>query len=107
MVTYGPASLVERALAGIAGIDEAYIHGSWAARYQGEPGGSPGDVDVLVVGRPSRGQVDAALAGLDERLGREVNVTFLTPGRWRGDDPFVDAVRARPLVGLHPARGIA
>lgn len=107
MVTYGPASLVERALAGIAGIDEAYIHGSWAARYQGEPGGSPGDVDVLVVGRPSRGQVDAALAGLDERLGREVNVTFLTPERWRGDDPFVDAVRARPLVELHPARGIA
>jgi predicted nucleotidyltransferase len=37
-------------LATIDGVAEAYIYGSWAARYHGEPGSIPADVDVLVVG---------------------------------------------------------
>ncbi|TQL02349.1 helix-turn-helix protein [Cellulomonas sp. SLBN-39] len=101
VVTYGPAQAVERALTGIAGIDEAYVHGSWAARFHGEPGPPPGDVDVLVVGAPDRAQVDDALDGLDATLGREVNVTYASPSRWAdATDPFVQHVRSRPLVGL-------
>jgi DNA-binding transcriptional ArsR family regulator len=101
VVTYGPSRLLEQALAGVAGIAQAYVHGSWAARFHGEMGKSPGDVDVLIVGRPDRGAVDAALDGLEARLGREVNVTYVSPQRWAGtDDPFVTTVRARPLVEL-------
>ncbi|MCL3861732.1 helix-turn-helix domain-containing protein [Actinotalea sp. K2] len=109
VVTYGPSHLVGRALAGITGIEEAYLHGSWAARFHGEPGGPPGDIDVLLVGAPDRRTVDAALEGLEPELGREVNVTYVSPERWRStDDPFVTTVRARPLVPLelsdHPDR---
>lgn len=101
VVTYGPSRLIGRALTGIAGISEAYVHGSWAARFHGEPGGPPGDVDVLVVGRPDRRAVDDALAGVETELSREVNVTYVSPERWRSaDDPFVGTVRSRPRVPL-------
>ncbi|UZN03057.1 winged helix-turn-helix domain-containing protein [Cellulomonas sp. S1-8] len=105
IVTYGPARLIEQALAGVDGIEAAYVHGSWAARYQGEAGKAPGDVDVLIVGQPSRAQVDVALDGLEHRLAREVNVTYVSPQRWRdADEPFIAAVRERPLVELHVGR---
>ncbi|MGV8973221.1 MAG: MarR family transcriptional regulator [Rhodoglobus sp.] len=102
VVTYGPARLLEQALAGIAGIEHAFVHGSWAARFHGEAGKSPGDVDVLIVGQPNRATIDAALEGLEAQLGREVNVTYLSAQRWAGtDDPFVTTVRSRPLVELN------
>jgi predicted nucleotidyltransferase len=101
IVTFGPSHLVEHALAEVPGIAEAYLHGSWAARFHGEPGGPPGDIDVLIVGHPDRRAVDTALGGLESALGREVNVTYLTPQRWRSpDDPFVATVRSRPVVAL-------
>ncbi|WP_456819422.1 MarR family transcriptional regulator [Cellulomonas sp. URHB0016] len=105
VVTYGPAQLIERALAGIDGIEQAYVHGSWAARYHGEPGGPPGDVDVLVVGTPSRRHVDAALDNLEATLAREINVTYVTGQRWQdATDPFLATIRSRPLVALHVGR---
>lgn len=108
VVTYGPSLLITQALTGIADIDEAYIHGSWAARFHGEPGGPPGDVDVVVVGQPDRRAVDAALAGVETELGREVNVTYVNQERWRNtDDPFIGTVRSRPLVRLEMSDGPA
>jgi len=108
VVTYGPAHLLERALVGIAAIDAGYVHGSWAARYHGEPGPPPGDVDLLVVGRPARRAVDTALNGIESQLGREVNVTYLVPERWQDPtDPFSSQVRSRPLVELHLAQQVA
>jgi len=102
VITYGPAQLLEQALTGVPGIEVAYVHGSWAARYQGEAGPPPGDVDVLIVGHPRRGDVDTALDGLERQLGREINVTHVSPQRWDdGADPFIAAVRERPLVELH------
>ena len=35
-LTYGPTAVLGDVLAAIDGIDEAYIYGSWAARYRGE-----------------------------------------------------------------------
>jgi hypothetical protein len=49
-VTYGPLPVLGDLLSGVAGVEQAYIYGSWAARYLGEPGPVPNDVDVLVVG---------------------------------------------------------
>ncbi len=105
-VTYGPVPNLERALAGVAGITAAFIYGSWAARWRGELGPNPGDVDLLVVGTPDRDEVYDALEGIDSILGREVNVTFASPERWAaGEETFLAAVRSRPLVPLHlPAK---
>ncbi|HSF26703.1 MAG TPA: helix-turn-helix domain-containing protein [Actinomycetes bacterium] len=101
VVTYGPVSFLERALSGVEGITEAYVYGSWAARWHGEVGSAPGDVDVLVIGRPNRDAVYDALEGMDSALGREVNVTFASPERWAsGDETFLKALRDRPLVRL-------
>src|SRR5215472_3194229 len=49
-VTYGPLPVLTDLLAGFPEVCAAFIYGSWAARYAGEPGPVPGDVDVLVVG---------------------------------------------------------
>jgi len=101
VVTYGPVPYLERALSGVEGITEAYIYGSWAARWHGEVGPAPGDVDVLVVGTPDRDAVYDALDGIDSALGREVNVTFASPERWAsGNETFLAALRDRPLVRL-------
>jgi len=53
-VTFGPLAILGEILSRIAGVDEAHIYGSWAARYRGEPGAVPRDVDVLVVGDARR-----------------------------------------------------
>jgi len=101
VVTCGPVPFLERALSGVEGITEAYVYGSWAARWHGEVGPAPGDVDLLVVGTPDRDAVYDALEGIDSALGREVNVTFVTPERWAaGDETFLTALRDRPLVRL-------
>ncbi len=101
VVTYGPASFLERALSDVDGIAEAYVYGSWAARWHGEVGPAPGDVDLLVVGTPDREAVYDALDGVDSALGREVNVTFVSPERWASsEESFLAALRERPLVPL-------
>jgi DNA-binding transcriptional ArsR family regulator len=105
VVTYGPARFLERALSDVKGIAEAYVYGSWAARWHGEVGPAPGDVDVLVVGTPDRDAVFDAIDGIDSALGREVNVTFVSPDRWAsGDETFLAALRDRPLVRLELGR---
>ncbi|MGK3208174.1 ArsR family transcriptional regulator [Amycolatopsis sp. MEPSY49] len=102
-VTFGPMPLLTEALSGLAGVTEAYIYGSWAARYSGEPGPPPGDVDVLVVGSPDPDELFDVAEGVSRRLGREVNVHRISPQSWAADttDPFVTSVRDRPLTRLN------
>src|SRR5690349_4141320 len=52
VVTFGPQIVVAEEFAGLTRVNHVLVYGSWAARYQGLPGGPPGDVDVLVVGNP-------------------------------------------------------
>jgi hypothetical protein len=98
---YGPAALLPEALRSVAGIESAYVYGSWAARYHGEAGADPQDIDLLVIGDPQHDAVFDALAPIEKDLRREVNVTFLTPTRWgNAEDGFVKTVRERPLVEI-------
>ncbi len=101
-VTFGPLPLLTEALSGLAGVREAYIYGSWAARYSGEPGPPPGDVDVLVVGSPDADELFDLAEGVSRRLGREVNVHRISPAAWAASstDPFLTSVRERPLAPL-------
>jgi DNA-binding Lrp family transcriptional regulator len=101
-VTFGPLPLLAEALSGLAGVREAYIYGSWAARYSGEPGPPPGDVDVMVVGSPDPDALFDLAEGVSRRLDREVNVHRIAPESWASSstDPFLTSVRARPLVPL-------
>lgn len=105
LVSFGPSVIASDELARIDGIEEAYIFGSWAARYAGHPGPSPQDLDVLVIGSPDRDAVYAAADRIERRVGRPVQVTFRSRRRWEepGDDPFLGEVQQRPLVRIIPA----
>ena len=101
-VTYGPLPVLTRSLSGLDGVDQAFIYGSWAARYNGEPGPVPADVDVLVIGDVDPDDLDERASQAEAVLRREVNIRRLRPATWASkEDPFVTTVRARPLVELH------
>lgn len=102
-VTYGPLPVLTDLLAGAAGVIYAFIYGSWAARYQGEPGPVPNDIDLLVVGTADRDDLDDIARAAQERLGRPVNIRRVSPDAWarpRPGDAFLASVRQRPLVQL-------
>jgi predicted nucleotidyltransferase len=97
----GPTTIVASALARVEGIQSAFIFGSWAARYVGESGPDPQDIDVIAVGEPSQLAVARAERELSESLGREVNVTIVPPAEWEAaDSGFLRQVHERPLVAL-------
>jgi predicted nucleotidyltransferase len=88
-----------------AAVVELAVFGSWAARYRGELGAEPADLDVLVVvtsGGLDRGPLYTAADRAQERLGRPVNPTVITTDRWArrgtGQDRFVDEIASRPIV---------
>ena len=99
--SFGPPQVIAEEFAPVGGIDGLYIYGSWAARYAGVPGRAPADLDVLVIGRPDRDELDDAAQRACRRLGREVNVTIRSPEWWRnGSDGFHTEVTSRPLVPI-------
>ena len=74
-----------------------------AARYLGEPGPVPRDVDVLAVGTASDDDLYEAAHRAELRLEREVNISGVSPQYWENPDPadyFMRHVRERPLVKL-------
>jgi hypothetical protein len=98
---FGPAVVLGEELRELTGIEQAFIHGSWAARYREEPGPQPADIDVIVVGRPSVRDVDEASARAERRLGRDVIATVVDPDTWeRSDSGFIRTVRDRPLIEI-------
>jgi predicted nucleotidyltransferase len=89
-------------LSPLQGITAAYIYGSWAARHEGVTGQRPvGDIDVLILGKPDRDELYAALNVAEERLGRPVQVTIREP-EWldAGTGSFHDTVVSRPMMRL-------
>lgn len=101
MVAFGPRQVVLDEFARAVGLTALYIFGSWAARYQGEPGPEPGDIDVLVVGDVDRDDAYDAADRAARRLGREVNLTVVSTARWAAaEQPFLAELRRRPMVAL-------
>jgi len=95
----GPRSVLAERLEPIAGIDEAYLFGSWARRYEGEPGLPPGDIDVVIIGEPDVDEVYEACQEAGAVLGQEVNPVILTAGEWQDRrSGFVRELRAGTLV---------
>jgi predicted nucleotidyltransferase len=98
--------VLAEALVQLDGIETAYIFGSWAARYAGQEGQAPADLDVLVIGHPNRDELDEVAQRAGARLAREVNVTIRSPQWWHdGSDPFHTEVTRRPLVPVLEQQG--
>jgi len=99
--TAGLADVLRESLAGLAGrVVVAFVHGSLARGT--ETAGS--DVDVLVVGQVTFGEVAAALGGAQDQLGREVNPTVYAEDEFRekqrAGHHFVTAAVAAPKLFL-------
>ena len=104
--SFGPRQVLAEELAGVPGIENAYLFGSWAARYAGQEGHPPADLDVLVIGTPDRDALDDAAQRAGARLAREVNVTIRSADWWHsGDDGFHAEVTQRPLVPVPVPEG--
>lgn len=100
--TFGPLPVLTELVAHIPGVQAAFLYGSWAARYQGEAGPVPNDVDVLLVGDVSSATLDEIAESAEAQLGRRVDIRRVTSARWAepDGDPFVTTVQSRPLVAL-------
>lgn len=93
-VTFGPRAVVAEEFA-IAGAEQVIIFGSWAARYAGEAGPPPRDIDVLVIGKVDRADLYDAADRSHSRLGTEVNPVLRTPQQWDDRvDPLVTQIKA-------------
>jgi len=103
LATFGPLPVVAEEFAGLRAIKIA-LFGSWAARYRGEPGPAPNDVDVLLIGEVDREDAYEAARRAEDRLGFPVNPTLVTASRWdSGDDPLTRTIRSSALVDAFSA----
>ncbi len=101
LATMGPHRLVHDAFSTLAGVTHLLIYGSWAARYRGEAGRPPNDLDVLVVGTPDRAAVYDAAEAVERRTGLPVNPIIASPTRWADPaDPLMTQIRSRPTVAI-------
>jgi DNA-binding transcriptional ArsR family regulator len=99
-LAFGPHVMISEEFARIPATGVA-IYGSWAARYSGVFGAAPADVDVLVVGEPSRPDIYDAADRAEQRIGFPVNVTLSSPGRWAAaSDALIQQIRSAPLVWI-------
>ncbi len=99
---FGAPAVLAEALQPVDGISEAYLFGSWAARYLGVEGQRPvEDIDVLVLGEPNRDELYRRVDEASIRLGRAVQVTIRHAG-WlaTGDGSFHDTIINRPMVPI-------
>lgn len=101
LYTFGPKELLSKAFEDLPGLTEGYIFGSWAARYLGNPGEDPGDIDVLLVGKFSRAKAFDIAIEVGQKIGKEVNVNNLSEEDWKeGESGFLRTIRSRPLVQI-------
>jgi DNA-binding transcriptional ArsR family regulator len=99
-LAFGPHVVIGEEFADIPATGVA-IYGSWAARYAGVPGPAPADVDVLVVGEPSRPDIYDAADRAEQRIGFPVNVTLSSPSRWAAaSDGLIQQIQSAPLVWI-------
>jgi hypothetical protein len=99
-LTFGPVTVIGEEFA-ILRAERVLIFGSWAERYRGKPGAPPNDVDVLVIGGPSRADVYDAADRAAERLGLQVNPVLRSSQQWAEDaDLLIAQIKASDVVDV-------
>ena len=103
--TIGIEARLRAALQGVAGIEEAFLYGSYARHEER----ATSDLDVFVIGHVDQELLSERLADAERDLGRDVNVVSYERAeleRLRSErDRFVEDVLAAPRVSLIPPAG--
>jgi len=98
---FGPVPVLRERLKRLAGVENAFIYGSWASRYAGDRGEAPGDIDLLILGKLDRRKLARLCREAGEELGFEVNPTVLSQEDWESDATgFIRSIKEQPLVPL-------
>lgn len=101
---FGPPHVLGEVYRQVAGIERAYIFGSWAERFAGTAGPPPRDLDVVIIGAPDPDEVYEASLVAGRRLGLEVNAIIRSSRDWeRGSDEFIQSLKEGPLVRVETA----
>lgn len=99
--SYGPATLLPRALAGLFGLQRAFIYGSWAQRLAQQPGPQPAELEVLLVGNMNRIDASRALAPIEQKIGRPLTLQFVNNVDFEHDSTeFVRTIKTQPMLEL-------
>jgi predicted nucleotidyltransferase len=102
LVTFGPQTVVAEEFNEL-GAERVIVFGSWAARYHGEGGPQPADIDVLLVGDElDRTAAYAAAERAEARLSRPVNPVLRQSHLWAAPagDALLLEIQARPYVDV-------
>lgn len=99
-VATGPAVLLATRLGDIAGVDSAFLYGSFAARMLGTPGATPNDIDVMVIGTPDASKIYDACEEVGDIVHRPVNPTILTSAEAGKRTGFLQQVSSGPIVPI-------
>jgi DNA-binding transcriptional ArsR family regulator len=106
-LAFGPHLVVAEEFRSLDAIAVA-IYGSWAARYEGEAGHPPRDVDVLVIGEVPRRDMYEAAERAEQRLGLPVNPVLCSRSRWlAASDALIQQIRKASIVwviGAEPGK---
>lgn len=90
--TVGVVGMLQDAFRTMREVQLALLYGSFAKGREDEAS----DIDVLVVGNPPSERLADAVAVLEKRLGREINVTTYAPNEFarkrRGNDPLLKSI---------------
>ena len=111
LLSWGPQHVVAEEFSHLASVEQVLIFGSWAARYHEKAGPPPRDIDVLVVGAPSRDAVYDAADRSERRLAMPVNPVIRNLDAWHDvSDPLLQQIKTAPVVtvlvpGITHARG--
>lgn len=87
--SFGLVDVIKEAIAGIKGVNRAFIYGSLAkeeADYQS-------DIDVFIIGNVDYQQMSATIENLSRQVGREVNVDLMEADEYQRrlaeKDPYI------------------
>lgn len=99
--TIGAPDVIRRHLEGTAGVDQAFLYGSYARGTDVTPAS---DVDLMIIGHPDLDDLTDRVAAAERELGRAVNYSVLTDeeleNRRRRGDRFVQSVDAGPKLPI-------
>lgn len=99
VATYGPPAVIAQEFGDLEDVQAVLLFGSWAARYRGDPGPAPNDIDVLVIGDPERRAVEDAAERAEVAMGLPVQATIRSSRQWmNATESFIAEVKRRPLV---------